>query len=337
MLPAQTLQATSLRLVLIEDARNLARFRPLRVVLVRRRIEHRAVVIEDISCRNRQLPALISVGERQIDERPPVHNFLRRWDTISQPKFLCELIPGIREQRKAQLVLIVHKERLLHGLRGNGDERCSRLLNLRQNEIHGFHLPHAKRAPAPADEAEDKTPFKKQFGGRNNLAIVILQLEAWRLGADRKNGSCEIFLLEFSNNLSVNRLRLGRNIPGDQFLALSENIAQGSDFCLRARLFERTPLHRGRQELSKNIGSKSTRAFLSTHRSNWELDTGNWQLIFYIPGIFIPASLRAKLGLPICLNIFFICAYWRRRLFTSCTVVPDPRAMRLRRLPLITS
>src|SRR5579872_3203874 len=57
----------------------------------------------------------------------------------------------------------------------------------------------------------------------------------------------------------------------------------------------------------------------------------------YIPGIFIPAMRRAKLGFPICLNIFFICAYWRSKLLTSCTVVPEPRAMRLRRLPLITS
>ena len=31
----------------------------------------------------------------------------------------------------------------------------------------------------------------------------------------------------------------------------------------------------------------------------------------YIPGSFIPASLLPKLALPICLNIFFICAYWR--------------------------
>jgi hypothetical protein len=57
----------------------------------------------------------------------------------------------------------------------------------------------------------------------------------------------------------------------------------------------------------------------------------------YIPGNFIPAMRRAKLGLPICLNIFFICAYWRSRLLTSCTLVPEPRAMRLRRLPLMTS
>jgi hypothetical protein len=32
-------------------------------------------------------------------------------------------------------------------------------------------------------------------------------------------------------------------------------------------------------------------------------------LPFYIPGIFIPASRRAKLGLPMDLNIFRICAY----------------------------
>src|SRR5882757_8230554 len=54
--------------------------------------------------------------------------------------------------------------------------------------------------------------------------------------------------------------------------------------------------------------------------------------VFHIPGSFIPASRLAKLGLPICLNIFFICAYWRSRLFTSCTVVPEPREIRFRRL-----
>jgi len=57
----------------------------------------------------------------------------------------------------------------------------------------------------------------------------------------------------------------------------------------------------------------------------------------YIPGSFMPANFRAKLAFPICLNIFRICAYWRNRLLTSCTLVPEPRAMRLRRLPFITS
>src|SRR5580698_4606427 len=45
----------------------------------------------------------------------------------------------------------------------------------------------------------------------------------------------------------------------------------------------------------------------------------------------------ARPPLPICLKTFAICAYWRRRLFTSCTSVPLPLAMRLRREPLIIS
>jgi len=53
----------------------------------------------------------------------------------------------------------------------------------------------------------------------------------------------------------------------------------------------------------------------------------------HIPGNFIPAMRRAKLGCPICLNIFFICAY--------CEAVVDflhagagAAGMRLRRLPV---
>src|ERR1035441_7680925 len=48
-----------------------------------------------------------------------------------------------------------------------------------------------------------------------------------------------------------------------------------------------------------------------------------------MPGIFIPANRRAKLGLPMLLNILRICAYWRSSWFISWTLVPEPRAMRL--------
>src|SRR6185437_15441520 len=41
--------------------------------------------------------------------------------------------------------------------------------------------------------------------------------------------------------------------------------------------------------------------------------------------------------LPTPLNIFRICAYWRSSWFTSCTVVPDPLAIRFRRLPEMIS
>ena len=47
--------------------------------------------------------------------------------------------------------------------------------------------------------------------------------------------------------------------------------------------------------------------------------------------------LLARPPLPICLNILAICAYWRRSWFTSCTLVPRPAAMRLRRVPEMIS
>lgn len=39
------------------------------------------------------------------------------------------------------------------------------------------------------------------------------------------------------------------------------------------------------------------------------LKLSNLETLPYRPGIFIPASRRAKLGFPIDLNIFRICAY----------------------------
>lgn len=51
------------------------------------------------------------------------------------------------------------------------------------------------------------------------------------------------------------------------------------------------------------------------HLTEWRLETRNRkrkpETINYIPGNFIPASLREKLALPMSLNIFFICTYWR--------------------------
>ena len=125
----------------------------------------------------------------------------------------------------------------------------------------------------------------------------------------------------------MNRLRLRRNVLRDQFLALGKNLAQRTDVSVRTGFFERSPFHNEQWPVFGD--QKGKKPVLATDHQL--LTTA------YIPGNFIPAILRAKLGLPICLNIFFICAYWRSRLFTSCTLVPEPREMRLRRLPLITS
>src|SRR3984957_14201945 len=67
-----------------KNLHDFRRFRPLRVILIPRCENNRSVAIENISRRNRQLPAVIAVGERQIDERSPVYRLLRRGHAVGQ-------------------------------------------------------------------------------------------------------------------------------------------------------------------------------------------------------------------------------------------------------------
>src|SRR5208337_2508399 len=146
--------------------------------------------------------------------------------------------------------------------------------------------------------------------------------------------------LELSDSLGMSGLRLRRNILRDQLFALGEDVVQSAPVKTGTRFFVPPPFHVS----SCHVGSfqllviscqLAIRGAEMTGRAS--LDRADECVRPYIPGSFIPASLLAKLALPICLNIFFICAYWRSRLLTSCTLVPEPRAMRLRRLPLMTS
>src|SRR5579859_6651443 len=146
----------------LNPVHKIIRFRPLCVILIRRRVKNRSVAVENEYRRNRQLPAFIAIGEGKIDERTAIDGFLQRWHAISQPKLPRDFVPSIGEQRESQLVLIVHEKRLLHSLRRNGNERRSRLLNLRQNEIHRLHLADAKRTPASADKAEHESSVGEQ-------------------------------------------------------------------------------------------------------------------------------------------------------------------------------
>ncbi len=67
---------------------------------------------------------------------------------------------------------------------------------------------------------------------------MILQFELGCLRADRKNVRGGVSLLELSNNLRMNRLRLGRNVFGDQFFALGEDLAERASVKARSRFFE---------------------------------------------------------------------------------------------------
>src|SRR6202521_809340 len=60
----------------LQTLQNLGRFGSLCVVRICRCVKNRAVAVEDVCRRYGQLPTIVSVGKRQIDESPPVELLL---------------------------------------------------------------------------------------------------------------------------------------------------------------------------------------------------------------------------------------------------------------------
>ena len=71
-------------------------------------------------------------------------------------------------------MLIMHEVGLRHGLRGDGGECGAALLDVRRDQVNGFHLADAEWAPASADETEDERAVREQIGGADEFAIVML-------------------------------------------------------------------------------------------------------------------------------------------------------------------
>jgi hypothetical protein len=254
-------------------------------------------------------------------------------------------------------MLVGHEERLLHRLWRDRHERGAGLLNPGKRAVHRLHLPAAERIPSSPKETHHQPPTTQQLRGRNRPSILIgkEKLRDPRSHGKRLRGQPLRF--EVRNHASMHGQRLSRHVLSDLRLSLSQNLAQRTRLVV-SFLFEGSPLHKG-SFVGRWLSAKAQRSDISVRiegrghsilarsvrwvgipqmpRSRDLSETNGRRRGYYIPGIFIPASRRAKLGFPICLNIFFICAYCRSRLFTSCTLVPDPRAMRFRRLPLITS
>src|SRR5215475_11406305 len=113
--------------------------------------------MKNVGRRNRELPALVSVDERQIGEGAAIDSFLLRGYAIDESKLPGDLIARVTEQRKSESVLVRHEERLFHGLGRDRHQRGSRLRYLGKNAIHGFQLPAAERVPTTTKEAHNQS------------------------------------------------------------------------------------------------------------------------------------------------------------------------------------
>ena len=141
-------------------------------------------------------------------------------------------------------MLVVHEVRLFDGLRGDGEEDCSGFFDLRDDQVHGFHLPNAEGAPAAADKAEEQAASCQQVGGADEVAIVVLQFELGCLGADGEDIGDEVSLREFGDCLLMDGQRLGGNVLRDQLLAFGVDLSQRTLIKAGLRFFERAPLHK---------------------------------------------------------------------------------------------
>ena len=89
------------------------------------------------------------------------------------------------------------------------------MLNLRQDQVHGFQLCNTERTPAPAKKADYNSPFVQQIRGGDLVAIVIGKLESRRSKSNADNILSESLPLQLGNNAGVNPLSLCGNIPGN--------------------------------------------------------------------------------------------------------------------------
>ena len=150
---------------------------------------------------------------------------------------------SIHQQRESKFMLVVHEESLLLRLRRYGNHGSSRSRNLSHAARHSLHLPHAKRTPPSANEAEDQSTPRQKIGGRNRLAAVVWEFEQRSLRADLESMGRESLSFEASYGSRVDSLNTGWNVLRDQLFALGKNFAQRSNISGSMGFDERSPFH----------------------------------------------------------------------------------------------
>ena len=97
-------------------------FRALGVFGIGSGIEHTTVAIDYVRRRNRESPGFVPIGEWQVDEGAAVDGLLVVGNPVDESELAGELVAGIAQEREAELMLVVHEERLLDSLRRDGDQ-----------------------------------------------------------------------------------------------------------------------------------------------------------------------------------------------------------------------
>jgi len=142
------------------------------------------VLPDDEGRRKRETPALIAIDKRNVDKDGAIMQPQRLGNRVGNPELGGEEGAGVGQHGEAEPVALDGKVVLPYKLRRNRDQQRTAFAELRVEDLPGFELRHAVRAPAAAEELDDERPKGEEVAGADGFAAGVLELEGGRGRAD---------------------------------------------------------------------------------------------------------------------------------------------------------
>src|SRR6185437_14843881 len=140
----------------------LLRLGSLSPIYVHSRVGNHPVGLNNVSSRQRQLPALITVVSGKPRHDGFVHMLHFRCEPPNQAKFPGHFVAGIAQNREAQLVHVPRHIRMLLRLWRDGHKRCASIGYLGMNSLKRCKLSVAVSAPASTIEDDHQRPLSQE-------------------------------------------------------------------------------------------------------------------------------------------------------------------------------
>jgi hypothetical protein len=159
-----------------ENREDFAWIGAVAIVGVGVRVEDEAIAINDVGCRNWQRPFNgRPVFVRNVQTEVSVSGFEFVAELIDQPKRSADLLTDITQHLEGQGVLLGSRQRVIRLLRADGDERCTRRLDVRKDSLICPQFEIAVRTPAAAIEGDHQGSMFQQQADIDKLASDVAQ------------------------------------------------------------------------------------------------------------------------------------------------------------------
>jgi hypothetical protein len=173
-----------------QGAQDIFGFRADAEVGVGLSVEYFALWRQDVGGWQGQLPALVPVDERDVQQNAPVVALQVRRDGPDEAELFGDGAARVGEEREGDAVLAGGEVALTLGLGRDADDQGAALAQTRVQVAPGLELGDAVGAPASAEEIHNHRAEGEQVSGTNDLAGKVRQGEA---GGSRADGEDAVF------------------------------------------------------------------------------------------------------------------------------------------------